>query len=122
MLQCGQRVIDGQQTRLIGVASKQFASDNGSDRALGQRGLNKFVAVQALSADGKKQFTRLNGARVDGIADSDGIRVVCALGLQELGDLRQAELHDPTGCAAAYPACCRAFVATSTSSKGTEPS
>src|SRR6516164_4143497 len=116
-----QSIVDYNQGRVRSVSRDLVAAHNRSNGSLGQRFADEVVPVDTLTQDCKEQLARLDGARVDGITDSDSFRIECTARLEELGDARQAELHDWSRCAIAYPACTRAWRATSKSSKETTP-
>src|ERR1035438_9533866 len=122
LLQRDQRVVDSEQRCLLWKPRQLVTAHHCRNRASGKRGFHKIMAIEAIALHGKEQVPRLNSPRIDGVAASDGTRIELPARLHELGGAREVQLHDLTGCAAAYPACCNAFWATSTSSKETRPS
>ena len=92
-LQSDQRVVDRKQTGFDRVASQLILAHYGGDRASFQGLLHEVVAVETLALDCEKEFTRLNGSRVDGVPGRNLLQFAFASCVEELFDSSQGQLH-----------------------------
>src|SRR6267143_1760782 len=126
-LKRGQRVIYRKQSRFAAIAGQITSPHHGSCSAFLQRLLYKIVAVQPFPFHREEKLTGLHRPRVDGISQRNIIGHVLARGRNELADSgqRQSHIRGPAAALAASqsnPASRNASRATSTSSKGRDPS
>src|SRR5260370_37340093 len=115
------------QSRCAPMAGQITSTDHGSRSAFLQRRLYKIVAVQPFPFHRKEKLTGLYRPRVDGVSPRHIISHVLARGRNELADSRQRQSHVRVPAAAlaasqSKPASRNASRATSTSSKGHDPS
>src|SRR5216683_3772356 len=126
-LKRGQGVIDCKQSRVAAIAGQITSTHHGSRSAFLQRLLDKIVTVQPFPFHRKEKLTGLYRPRVDGVSPGNIISLVLARGCNELADSRQWQSHVRVSAAAlaasqSNPASRNASRATSTSSKGHDPS
>ena len=79
-LQRNQRIVDGQQAGLIGIAMQLIFAHDGCQRLLSPERRHVVVAVEPFALDCEKEFSRRNRARVDGIALRNFLAWIIALG------------------------------------------
>ena len=90
LLQCEKRILHRQQLILPREPRELVLGNDSTDRAFGERRLDKIMSVQPLAANRKEQIAGQQGARIDGIAAGDRVRSKFAGGLHEFGGARQA--------------------------------
>ena len=89
-MQGEKRIAHRQNLVLLREPRGLVLADDSTDSAFGERSLDKIMAVQPLAADREEQISRLQTARINGIAAGDRGVIKFAGGLHEFGGARQA--------------------------------
>src|SRR6266545_3910576 len=88
-LECGERVINGQQAGLYRETRQLIFADHRRDSATFQSLVDEVVTVEALALHREEKLAGLNGAGVNGVSPGHFPEFAFAGGAQKLFDLRQ---------------------------------